>query len=154
MAWEWFSVKQVDDGTFGKFRISLCHTTRTTLAESYEENYAGFTPVRVFYRDPLPFNPPLGDWFGFQFDTPFHYDGVHNLICEVWWEGATDDATAYTDWGPFTGRCVVSFVVNGQPECGYPNRGRVQDYLHYMRVTMSGVGVQPTSLGRVKALYR
>ena len=76
-------------------------------------------------------------------------------IVEVWWAGQQNEANAYTDWGQdFMGRHVVSFVTNGVPECGYPNAGRVNDYIHYFRITMAGVAVSPTSLGRVKALFQ
>jgi len=154
--WEWYGVgTSVTPGQYYQFRLRLCHTSRTALTQIYADNYAGNTPVRVFYRNPVNFNPKLNDWFGFTFDTPFDYDGQGNLIVEVWWVGAGNEATAYTDWGrDFLGRAVVSFVTNGNPECGYPDAGRVQDYVHYMRITMTGVAVAPTSLGRVKALYR
>jgi hypothetical protein len=154
--WEWYGVgKEGKAGKYFKFRLTLCHTSRTALSERYADNYAGNTPAQVFYRDPLAFQPKLYDWFGFDFDAPFAYNGQGNLIVEVWWAGQENEATAFTDWGrDFLGRSVVSFVTHGVPECGYPDAGRVQDYVHYMRLTMTGVGVAPTSLGRVKALYR
>ena len=154
--WEWFGVgKEVKAGKYYKFRLTLCHTSRTALTEKYADNYDGNTPAQVFYRDPVQFDPKLNDWFGFTFDAPFGYNGRDNLIVEVWWAGQEDEANAYTDWGrDFMGRHVVSFVTYGVPQCGYPNAGRVNDYIHYMRITMTGVAVAPTSLGRVKGLFR
>jgi len=154
--WEWFGVgKEVKAGKYFKFRLTLCPTSRSALTERYADNYDGNTPVQVFARDPLQFEPKLNDWFGFTFDAPYVYDGRRNLVVEVWWAGQENEANAYTDWGPdFMGRCVVSFVTYGVPECGYPDAGRVQDYIHYMRITITDVGVAPTSLGRLRALFR
>ena len=154
--WEWFGVgTSVTAGKYYKFRLVLCHTSRSALTEKYADNYAGNTPARVFYRDPVNFDPKHTDWFGFTFDAPFNYNGRDNLLVEVWWAGVENEANAYTDWGrDFLGRTVVSFVTNGNPECGYPDAGRVLDYIHYMRITITGIGVSPTSLGRVKALFR
>ncbi len=153
--WEWFGVgKEVKAGKYFKFRLKLCHTSRRALTEKYADNYDGNTPAQVFYRDPVQFDPKLNDWFGFTFDTPFVYDGRRNLVVEVWWAGQENEANAYTDWGrDFMGRCVVSFVTKGIPECGYPDAGRVQDYIHYMRITITAIAVSPTSLGRVMALF-
>ena len=93
--------------------------------------------------------------FGFELSPTFAYDGTNNLIVEVWWEG-DDDRGGYV----FTAdvreqlRCLLSSIKNGVPLNGYPDGGLACNWLHYMRLTLSPDAVAPTSLGRVKALYR
>jgi hypothetical protein len=83
-------------------------------------------------------------WFGFKFDTDFEYSGKKNLLFEVSW--STDSGgSAYTYWSPGTARCVVS--LNGAA-------ANLYNYIHYMRITLEPSAVSPTSVGRVKALYR
>jgi hypothetical protein len=154
--WEWFGVGETaTPGLYYDFRVTLCHTSLAALGKTYAENYDGKTPARVFHRDPLFFEPVVGGWFGFTFDTPFAYNGRDNLIVEVWWVDLANGAACATDWGRESlGRSVLSMLTYGEPEYGYPHAGLVHDYIHYFRVTVSGVGVAPTSLGRVRALFR
>jgi len=107
----------------------------------------------VYYRDPAYIAATAYQWFGFDFDTPFAYNGADNLLFEVWWEG-DNDGYAYTYWTTKTGRYVYSYIKGTTPYNGYPDKGEVVDYLHYMRITVSPNAVAPTSLGRVKALCR
>jgi hypothetical protein len=53
-----------------------------------------------------------------------------------------------------TGRYVYSYIKGSTPYYGYPDKGQVTNYLHYMRITISASAVAPTSLGRVRAIYR
>jgi len=129
------------------------HKTRTALTSNFDANYNG-TPTQVYYGDPASLNAVYGQWFGWDFKTPFSYNGTDNLIIEVWWEG-DNGAYVYNYWTPATSRCVYSYVAYGNPYYGYPNSGQVVSYLHYMRITLtpSGAPVEPTSLGRVKVYF-
>ena len=69
------------------------------------------------------------------------------------WKTGTE-TRAYTHSNAVGSRFVVSYVENGTPRHGYPNAGQVRDELHYMRLTVTAADISPTSLGRVKALYR
>ncbi len=71
----------------------------------------------------------------------------------MWWEG-DNNGHAYTYWGAYTGRYVYSYIKGSTPYYGYPDKGQVTNYLHNMRITISGAAVASTSLGRVKAIYR
>jgi hypothetical protein len=64
-----------------------------------------------------------------------------------------DNGYAYTYWTPETGRYVYSYIKGSTAYNGYPDKGLVVNYLHYMRITISGSAVAPTSLGRVRAIY-
>ncbi len=139
-------------GYIDDFRIKLCLTGRTTLTGNYQDNYDGHTPAEVYFNASQPMYPPANSFFGFDLDTPFTYDGNHNLIVEVTWQGGY--AAIGTWWGPAAGRHCYSYILNGNPVGGYPDAGMLTDNLHYMRVTVNNIGVAPTSLGRIKSLYR
>jgi hypothetical protein len=142
--WEWFASETISVGFFHNFTIKLCHTDRTALTANFNDNYGRFTPVTVYYLASQYLKPDPKDWFGLRFTKKFYYDGYSNVIVEVEWRGDTGGYT-YTYRSAATARCVFNY--NG----GTP---AVRNYVHYMRVTIHYIpGVEPTSLGRVRALY-
>ena len=154
--WEWYGGEvEGATGKFNRFRVRLCHTSRAELAPPYNANFEGRTPTQVFYADPVTVNMKIREWFGFDLQPSFAYDGTSNLIVEVWWEG-DDDGGGYVFTADVPGqtRCLLSSIKNGVPQNGYPDQGLACNWLHYMRLTLSPDAVAPTSLGRVKALYR
>jgi hypothetical protein len=122
----------------------LCHTGVTKLVTNFAANFGGNTPVEVFKRSVYYLSGTPGSWFGFAFDKNFEYSGKSNLLVDVSWNGDSG-GTCYTYWSPGTARCVYNY-----------NGGAVYltNYVHYMRITLDPNAVAPTSLGRVKAVYR
>jgi hypothetical protein len=151
--WEWFFSNVLTTGRLDDFSLKLCHTTRTALASTYADNYAGAAPVQVFYRARVDVTPRSNEWFGFDFDSSFPYDGARNLLVELRWKTGTE-TRAYTHSNAVGARFVVSYVENGTAKHGYPSAGLVRDEQHYMRLTVTAAAAPPTSLGRVKALFR
>jgi hypothetical protein len=154
--WEWFGA-ELDDptGEFDNFRVRLCHTSRAELTPPYNANFEGRTPTVVYSANPVTVKMPVRKWFGFDLDPTFHYNGTNNLIVEVWWEG--DDNGGGRVFAAYVVeqlRCLISSIKNGVPQDGYPDEGSQFYWLHYMRVTLSPDAVAPTSIGRVKAMYR
>jgi hypothetical protein len=84
-----------------------------------------------------------GVWFGFDFDTPFDYNGSSNLIMEVDWN---TDSGGYCYCRSNSEASRFAYSYNG-------GSVYVSSYFHYQRVTIGATGVAPTSLGRVKSLY-
>jgi hypothetical protein len=154
--WEWNGGElEPTAGKFYEFKMLLCHTSRADLAAPFKSNYEGRTPRRVFYADPATVNMRIREWFGFDVKPVFKYDGKHNLLVEVWWEGDDDGGgRVFTAYVVEQDRCVFASKKNGVPEYGYPDGGKVFNWLHYMRITLEPDAVAPTSLGRVKAVYR
>lgn len=153
--WEWRAATPAAPGRFYRCRLLLCHVTRTALGATFAANYDGRTPTQVFYADPALVAMYPNTWFGVDLAPTFEYNGVDNLLLEVWWEG--DDGAGGKAWATnVTGqeRDVAARVVNGVPDGGYPDTGRVTARLGYMRLTITGAAVEATSLGRVKALFR
>ena len=153
--WEWNAALDLRAGSFYNFKLTLCHTSLTALADTYVKNYDGNTPVTAYSRNPVTIPAvPANQWFGFDFDKPFAYNGRDNLVVEVWWVNDTNGG-GNTQWNfPVDGRCCFSYIVNGNPQSGYPDKGRVSHFLHYMRATVSPTGVEASSLGMVRALLR
>lgn len=152
--WEWHANGSIVGGTYKDFRVELCHTNLSALTNTFQTNYGGNTPARVFYRSSHYVNPTAESWFGWSFDTPFAYNGTDNFIIEVWWVEDEGEGAAPTYITKITSRGLYSSIRYGVPQNGYPNQGELMNYLHHMRITLEGIGVAPTSLGRVKALYR
>lgn len=141
--WEWYAAPTVSPGYFNNFTLKLCLTNRNALTADFNANYAGRKPETVYSQPSQYVNAKPNEWFGFGFG-PFYYRQSENLIVEVEWRGDTG-GYAYTYRSAGTARCVFNY-----------NSGRpvVRDYVHYMRVTIHFIpGVEPTSLGRVRALY-
>ena len=135
--------------------MRLCHTSRADLTAPFDGNYEGRTPTQVFYAEPAVVDMRIREWFGFDSQPAFKYNGDDNLLVEVWWEGDDDDGgLVFTADAPEQDRCIFAARKNGVPEYGYPDQGKVFNWLHYMGITLEPDAVGPTSLGRVKALYR
>jgi hypothetical protein len=145
--WEWrchLSGSENKAGTYYNFKIRLCHTTLSQLTYNLEANYDGNTPVEVYARGQQYIYADPGAWFGWAFDKSFRYDGRKNLIVEVYWKDS--DQQGQTSTYATAGTNRGAYDVNGSIS--------VVNYWHHMRITVEGIGVTPTSLGRVKALYR
>jgi hypothetical protein len=143
--WEWYTYIG-SSGTFNNFKLKCCHTNRTALTTNFTTNYGGNTPKLVYSKSAQYIAVAPSTWFGFTFDTEFEYNGKDSLIMEVEWN--TDSGGyAYCRASSATARFAYSYNAYGP---------YVQNYLHYQRITIapSNMGVAPTSLGRVKSLYR
>lgn len=143
MKWEWYASSSVSAGTFNNFSIKLCHTKNTALTTNFTGNYGGNTPVQVYSKSSEYIAATPNTWFGFSFGTAFDYNGKDNLIVEVEWSGDSG-GYAYNYWSAATARCMYKYNSYA---------ARVYNYLHYMRISTGYLGVAPTSLGRVKALF-
>ena len=156
--WEWCAAPgtgSVRHAVLGSFSVKICHTSLTALTTPVLANYAGNSPVTVFSSPSLTLDPEYNAWFGFDCSPSFAYNGTDNLLVETWWDGGNDGGpNCWIRNGPSSARACVASRVRGVPQNGYPDGGGVADYNMYMRITVGGEGVAPTSLGRIKSLYR
>ncbi len=143
------------EAVLSNFSVKLCHTPLTALTTPFAANYGGRTPVTVFSANPATIDPQYNDWFGFDCKPTFAYNGTDNLLVETWWDGGNDGGpNCWMKYVLTSSRACIASRVNGVPQHGYPNGGKVEGYNMYMRITMGGEAVGSSSLGRVKALYR
>jgi hypothetical protein len=69
---------------FYNVRVSMCHTSRTSLDTVFANNYDGNTPQLVFQADTLLVGT-ADTWY--YFPCHFTYDNTKNLVFEVQWRG-------------------------------------------------------------------
>jgi len=150
---EWFKYagSAPDGATYKNVKVYLCHTDRTGLSTTFEENYKG-TPVLVASHASL-FIPPATNWFPLKLTTPFTYNDTDNLLVEIQWS----DAVYGTSCSIYTGvagtgarRCYA-----WGPEPSTLATGSADTVTYYTRLSFGAyTAVTPTSLGRVKTLFR
>ena len=134
-------------GTFNGCKILLCHTTATTIGTTFATNYGGGTPVAVFDSTYVLARYAGGTWVSIVKPTNFTFNNTRNLLFEVSWTGYVGGGTNYMYYstgGPGRIYAASATATTGTVQAGYWQKARI---------TSGYVGVAPTSLGRVKALY-
>jgi hypothetical protein len=128
--------------------LRLCHTSLAALTDNFANNYEGRTPALVATGDPYTINAQLDQWFGFDVSPQFNYDNSKNLIVEIRWQNEATGGKANT-WAYDTGvgRMLKTREYNGAT-------GMLVSTINRFRFTYDNPAVNPTSLGRVRALYR
>jgi len=132
--------------SFNNCKILLCHSRKTTLEATFANNYTGSTPVEVFNGTQTLSG---SGWLDAHI-TPnlFNYDNVNNLLLEIVWNGDDGrDVFCYRASG--ASRRCYSYDYNATSGIVYTTEAQ------YIRLTFGTMpGVAPTSLGRLRALYR
>jgi hypothetical protein len=134
-------------GRFDNVRIYFCHSSRTALSTTFNSNYLG-TPVQVLNASSLTVTGTTGQWWNTGI-TPneFNYNNTNNLLMEIRWRGDSGVACA-------------CYRANGTQKRMWANSdtattGTVYNQMQRLRITIANAtGVAPTSLGRVKSLFR
>jgi hypothetical protein len=148
-----FSFKQyagTPPATFTGCTMLLCHTPVNKITANFKSNYGGKSPVEVFSgKFEIPAGLQENDWFMVVAPETFRFNNTNNLLMEVVWTGASGAAEsrfwiADTDQ-PGRVRAFSATAINGTV---LPNQGQVA------RITIGSPAVNPTSLGRVRALFR
>jgi hypothetical protein len=143
---EWNRGTYTTGGLYNQVRVWLCHTTKTTLEATFDNNYTGNTPVLV--RPTGSYTLPAGPNYVDMPITPntFNYNNTNNLLMEIRWNG--DGGVGNPCWrSPDAGRRVYATSDTA-------TSGSVQANAQHIRLTIGTMtGVAPTSLGRIKGLY-
>jgi hypothetical protein len=133
-------------GRFNNVRAWLCHTSKTTLERTFANNYTGNTPRAVLNMRSVTVGGT--GWFdlGIQ-PARFNYNNRDNLLLELRWNG--DNGVSVPCWRSS----------RRNSRCYAPNHtaseGTVFNNGQRIRLTIGTMtGVAPTSLGRLRALYR
>ena len=142
---EWNRGTYTSTGTYNQVRVWLCHSTKTTLEATFDNNYTGKKPVLV--RASGDYKVPPGPGY---VDMPitlntFNYNNTDNLLMEIRWHG--DAGTGCTCWRSTASSRRV-FATDHEASQGFVTAGQ------HIRLTIGTMtGVVPTSLGRVKAMF-
>ncbi len=130
-------------------KMILCHSSREALTNTFKKNYDFKTPVEVFSgKYTVPEGLEQNDWFTVCEPDNFTYNNRNNLLFEISWANATGTTTkTFISAADQPGR-LRAFNETAETGKLLPNQG------HVARVTIGNPAVSPTSLGRVRALFR
>ncbi len=134
-------------GTYNDVRVWLCHSTKTALEATFNNNYTGNTPVQVMSK--ASFTLPAGPgWVDTGIDpNKFNYNNSNNLLMEVRWngDGGVGNPCARTSQANSRVYATSHTATTGSVQ---NNGQRIRLYIATM------TALEPTSLGRVKTLFR
>jgi hypothetical protein len=128
--------------------MRLCHTPLSELTNNFANNYSGRTPALVNSANPYVINTAADQWFGVDCSPAFNYNNSDNLIVELHWRN-TEFGVKCEVWG-WVGdrkRLLLGETYNATEGLASPKTDR-------LRLTFGNPAVAPTSLGRVRALFR
>ncbi len=92
IAFERVGLDQV--GNFSNFHIYMAHTRRTSLTDTFTDNYDGFL-TEVFKESEIYVNSSDSDpWIYFDLNGNFTYDSSYNLLVEFVWKGDGGDSVS------------------------------------------------------------
>lgn len=132
--------------SFNNCKILLCHTTKSVLEATFANNYTGNTPVEVFNGTQTLTG---SGWLDVHI-TPdtFNYNNSDNLLLDIVWDGDNGrDVFCYRASG--ASRRCYSYTSTATVGTVYTMEAQ------YIRLTLGTMpAVAPTSLGRVKTLFR
>lgn len=140
-------------GVYSNCDILLCNTTVSALTATYASNYGTATPVNVFTGTYTLAASPTNAWVTIVSPTNFTYANTGNLLMEVSWASATGGSNFFkyrSTGGTYPGR-----VYNTSAGAKTATTGTLNTTYHqYGRITIEPTGVAPTSLGRVKSIFK
>lgn len=127
-------------------KFYLCHTNLSTLTTNFKNNYGGNTPVLVasFANYVVP---AKADFYPIPMARTFTYNNKDNLILEITYEKITGSNCGLRNGSLSLHRC---WAYSPTAETGTADAVGYNGRISFSYYT----AVSPTSLGRVKALYK
>jgi hypothetical protein len=146
-----FQVSSTTGNTFNNVDMLLCHSGLNVLTNNYTTNYNGKTPVKVYTGNyVIPPNLTRDSWFKQCAPTNFNYNNSDNLLFEISWSGRSTSGANYF-WRAQVSQPGRLWASSKTATTGslYANQGEIA------RITITPSGaVAPTSLGRVKSIFK
>jgi hypothetical protein len=136
-------------GTFNNYKLILCHCGSTSLSTTFASNYKG-TPVTVANFRSFTI-PASAGWFGLGMTTTtFDYNNTDHFLIEVQWLGDNGVSVPVRTGANVGGNHRVWLYNNPTGPVG-----SADTLTYYTRLSFGAyTPVNPTSLGRVKALFK
>lgn len=126
-------------------RFYLCHTNLTALTSSFQNNYAGNTPLLVASYANYTV-PAKAGFYPIPMTSTFTYNNRDNLILEVRFDRITGSSCGLVHGTITAYRC---WARSPTAETGTPS-----NTAYNARISFSYYSaISPTSLGRVKGLF-
>ncbi len=136
-------------GTFNNFRAYLGHTALSSLTTTFANNYKG-SPVLVATASSFTI-PASKNWFPLKMTTTFVYNNTDNLIVEVRWQGKAGSPRGEPIYSCRFGSGNHRVWAYNDPNA---SSGSADTLCYHCRLSFNYyTGVEPTSLGRVKAVF-
>ncbi len=145
-----FQVYSTSGNTFNNVDMLLCHSGLSALTSNYTTNYNGKTPVKVYTGNyTIPANLTRDTWYKQCEPTNFTYNNSDNLLFEISWSGRSTTGANYF-WRATSGQPGRVWASSKTASTGslYSGQGEIA------RITIGYEGVNPTSLGRVKSIFK
>lgn len=151
--WQMYASIPGGGGVYTNCDILLCNTTVSTLTATYASNYGTASPVNVFSGTYTLPASAVNAWVTIVSPTNFTYTNTGNLLMEVSWSSAASGNNYFKYRS--TGGAMPGRVYNTSAGAKTATTGTLNPTYHqYGRITIGFVGVAPTSLGRVKSLFK
>ncbi|OVE76777.1 hypothetical protein BVX97_00585 [bacterium E08(2017)] len=96
------------DGTFNGVKIYFCHTSRSTLSNTFTDNYDGNTPTLMLDRSSFTMNWTASAWNAIALDNTFLFNGSDNLLIEIQWTSSADSLLAGAS--SLAGNCMLGTI--------------------------------------------
>ncbi|MGQ9705381.1 MAG: hypothetical protein ACUVWP_00040 [bacterium] len=146
---EFLSTRDGQSVTYDYIRLNLCNTSKETLDTIFENNYDGKSPTTVFSSTSVELTGNKDVWVPFEFYQDFNFDSSKNLLLEVGWSGCSD-ADLFNYVFPKKGIHTI-YTYN---DFNAYSATYTTETANMIRLTIQFTGINNSSLGMLKALYK
>ena len=134
-------------GWAGSFSMKMAHVTIDQLSETFADNYEPGSLQEVVFIDSLPLAGASGSTLTINFDQPFWYNGVDNLLIDIYYPDGWACAAVH-NWEAGPARSLVNmFLQSGSPGttgelCSKVPYMILEGELELMGMTFAGIKVE------------
>lgn len=104
LSFNFLAAESTTNQSWGGFKIHACHSDKTSLGTNFADNFSGNTPQLVYSIVTMTVSTVSDEWFGWEFDPPFKYNGNSNLVIELSYDSPNGSISIKAGNG--TNRCL------------------------------------------------
>ena len=90
LSWQRAGSSGSPQGFYYVFSIHMGLADADELSDTFEDNYVPGSRTLVYTASTQKMTAEPDQWMTILLDTPFQYDGTHNLIVEIQWIGGAN----------------------------------------------------------------